>query len=93
MKEETRSRSSGLVRPHHDPSTGRTLTRARPAAIDFCTISGRMNSTFVDSPELSTTVDPYGNCDFWDTVGYDLNPAVEAVNAVLRAALEDESGR
>lgn len=43
----------------------------------------------LDSPALSTTVDPYGNCDFWDTVGYDLNPAVDAVNAILRTALEE----
>ncbi|MDG2305029.1 MAG: carboxylesterase family protein [Candidatus Binatia bacterium] len=43
----------------------------------------------LDSPELSTTVDPYGNCDFWDTIGYDLNAPTEAVNRVMNAALAD----
>ena len=43
----------------------------------------------LDSPELSTTTDPYGNCDFWDTIGYDLNDAVETVNSAMSAALDE----
>lgn len=38
---------------------------------------------------LSTTVDPYDNCDFWDTVGYDLNQPTETVSAIFSAALEE----
>lgn len=30
----------------------------------------------LDTPALSTTVDPYANCDFWDQIGYDQNAAV-----------------
>lgn len=43
----------------------------------------------LDTPALSVTVDPYDNCDFWDTVGYDLNTAHDSVNQVLAVALEE----
>lgn len=43
----------------------------------------------LDSPALSTTTDPYDNCDFWDTVGYDLNNAHDSVNQVLAIGLEE----
>ncbi len=38
----------------------------------------------LDTPELSTAVNPIPNCQFWDQIGYDLKPAsLEAAQVIL----------
>jgi hypothetical protein len=33
----------------------------------------------LDTPSLSTAVDPIPNCDFWDGIGYDLGATFAAL--------------
>ena len=47
-------------------------------------IPSHMNYMILVTPELSTTVNPIPNCEFWDQIGYDLRPpTVQAAAEIL----------
>jgi carboxylesterase type B len=42
----------------------------------------------LDSP-LSTAVDPIANCEFWDSIGYEVDNAIQVMNEAAARALRD----